>query len=180
MTRKIVIAGFLVAFAAGLVAGIESFRVTGRRATQTGRHSGWLSAELKLTPEQRDQLEKIWSETARRGGGEREELRRQLYRERDEAIAEMIRPEDKPRYEEILKKHSEKMAALDGEWHSSYQTAVDRTRQILTPEQRTRYEELLQHRQKERGSRDWHRGERERETGRSGGGSATSRCASQP
>jgi len=146
--------------------GIESRRATAPPKTRSDRCDGWLAAELNLTPEQREQLKAIWSETASRGGHDREDRRRQLYRERDAAIVALIRPEDKPRYEEILKSHAEQVAALDREWHESFQTAIEKTKEILSPEQRSKYEELLQRHQKERGSRDWHRGERDRENGR--------------
>lgn len=160
-TRLLVIAGFLIAFAAGWAVGLKWRAQDDSSNTRSDRHSGWLAAELKLSPEQKEQLREIWSETARRGGRERMDRRRQAARERDEAIADLVRPEDKPRYEEILKKYTEQSGEQDREWRDSYQAAVERTKQILTPEQRTRYEELLQRQQWDRPGRDRHRGDRE-------------------
>jgi len=163
MTRVLIIAGFLIAFAAGWMVGLKWPGVKESPNTRSGRHGGWLAAELKLSPEQKEQMREIWSETARRGGRERMDRRRQATCERDEAIAALIRPEDKPRYDEILKEYAEQSGEQDREWRESYQTAVKRTKAILTPEQRTRYEELLQRQQWDRSTRDRHRGERESE-----------------
>lgn len=168
MTKTVVLVCFMVAFAAGLAVGFQTRGVAVEpergRSKQCG---GWLSSELGLTPEQKEQLDRIWSETARHGGRERMEQRRRLYRERDEAIAALIRPDDQPKYEEILKNHAERMAALDREWRESFHAAVEQTKQILTPEQRERYEKLLEHRHKDRGSYDRFRGkQREHETSR--------------
>ncbi|NLX12368.1 MAG: periplasmic heavy metal sensor [Phycisphaerales bacterium] len=173
MTRLLIIAGFLIAFAAGWVVGLKWPGTKESSNTRSGRHGGWLAAELKLSPEQKEQLREIWSDTARRGGRERMDRRRQAARERDEAIAALIRPEDKTRYEEILKEHAEQSGEQDREWRESYQAAVERTKAILTPEQRVRYEELLQRQQWDRPSRDRHRGERE--SGRRGERRATTR-----
>lgn len=160
-TRILVIAGFVVAFAAGWAVGMKWRGTDSPSSTRSERHNGWLAAELKLSPEQKEQLREIWSETARRGRRERMDRRRQATRERDEAIAALIRPEDKPRYEEILKQYAEQSGQQDREWRDAYQADVERTKQILTPEQRTRYEELLQRQEWDRPSRDRHRGERE-------------------
>jgi len=180
MTKLVVIVGFLVAFGAGLAVGIKSRHAALPLTTRPSHHSGWLSAELNLTPQQQEQLKAIWSETMQRGGHEREEQRRPLRRQRDEGVAALIRPEDKPRYDKILEDYSEQTNALDGEWRSSYQAAVERTKQILTPQQRTKYEELLQRHESERGSHERHRGEREHGIGWRGDDHATSRPGSQP
>lgn len=177
MTKIVVTVGFLVAFASGLVVGFERRDAVKSPTSRPSGHGGWLAAELQLSPQQREQLNKIWSEMASRGGRERDDRRRQLYRERDEAIAAMIRPEDKARYESILKSHSEKMIALDREWRGSFETSVERTKEILTPEQRTKYEEILRRHSWDRGSRDRRHGDRERETGKRGEHHPTSRSA---
>lgn len=172
MTRLVVTLGFLLAFAAGMVLGVRSRTQEPPPEPQPPRHGGWLAAELELSPDQRTQLDRIWSETAFRGRHGREERRREIFRARDEAIVGLIRPEDRPAYEEILRQHSEQMNALEREWKDAFQSAVEQTRELLTPEQRTRYEELLQRQQPERGRPDWRRperggdGERDRDRGR--------------
>jgi len=179
MTKAVVIVGFVVAFTAGLVVGIESRRTAGTRQPRPGRHGGWLAAELNLTSEQQEQMREIWSKMAERGGRDREDRRRQLYRQRDEAIAALVRPEDKQRYDAILKNQADQLAALDSEWKSSFQNAVEKTKQIMTLEQRAKYEELLQRHERERGFGDHRRGDRGREVGPRGSHRGASRPASQ-
>ncbi|MBI4578563.1 MAG: Spy/CpxP family protein refolding chaperone [Planctomycetes bacterium] len=167
MTKIVVVGGFLVAFAAGLVVGTAPRPQVASVAPKPISRGGWLAAELDLTPAQREQLDQIWSDTAARGGRDRDDRRRHLFRERDEAIAALIRPEDKPRYEEILKSHADQMAAMDREWRSAFETSVERTKQILTADQRMKYEEVLRRHQSERGPRDWRRsGGREHDGGK--------------
>ncbi len=151
---------FLVAFAAGLTVGIESQKPDGPQES-SGRRCGGLSTELNLTPQQREQMHRIWSDTARRGGREREERRRELWRERDQAIAQLIRPEDQAQYDQVIQSYTEKLAALDQEWRTSFDAAITQTKEILTPEQREKYDRMLQRHRSERGGRGgWYRGPR--------------------
>lgn len=152
--KLVVIFGFLVAFAAGLVVGRQTPGPAAPTTTQPAGRQGWLAAELNLTPAQQEQLKAIWSDTARRGGREQEDLRRQYRREREEAIAALVPPRDKPKYDEIVKTYSERSAALEEEWRASFRNAVERTKQILTPQQREKYEKIQQRWDAERGSRD--------------------------
>src|ERR1044072_4686564 len=104
MTKFVVILGFLIAFAAGLVVGIESRQSNAAAPTTRPSRAGWLAGELNLTTQQQEQLSKIWSETARRGRSpEQEDRRHQLRKERDESIAALVAPQDKTRFEQIMK-----------------------------------------------------------------------------
>jgi Spy/CpxP family protein refolding chaperone len=180
ITKLTVLLGFVVAFSAGLLTGLNSRQpsppevssASAEPTTQRGgprerdrdrdrdRDRGFLSRELNLSPEQREQMKQIWSPVAARSGREQDELRRRYRNERDEAIADFIRTQDLHAYDQILKAYQDKLAALDQEFRSAYQKAVDQTRQILTPEQRAKYEELLKRNQPgERGPRE-RRGDR--------------------
>ena len=159
MTKFVVIIGFLVAFAAGVMVGSIDWRkgddVNGAVATTapTTRHSrgGLLQSELGLTSEQRQAMDKIWSEMAGRGRGEQEEKRRQFRRERDEAIAALIPDDDKAKLEQIGAEYTEKLAALDRESRAAFASAVEQTKALLTPEQRVKYDELLKRHHWDRG-----------------------------
>jgi len=164
MTRIVVTLGFLVAFAAGVVVGLRPSQ-SPQPTSRLDRHRGWLAEELNLDARQQQELDRIWSETAFRGRHEREEQRRELARQRDEAIAALIRPEDRPKYEAVKEEYSRQKEQLDREVRIAFETAVEKTRQILTPEQRSKYEELLERHQRERGRRDWRHGGRDRDRG---------------
>lgn len=149
MTRLVVIFGFLVAFGAGLTVGYRAPRTSAgagegpRPTTRPSGRDGWLAAELVLATEQREQLKKIWSESTRRNRGDQDDLRRQYRTERDEAVAALIRPEDKEKYAQAIKTYSDRMAGIDQLGREAYQIAVEQTKAVLTPEQRTKYEEIL-------------------------------------
>jgi len=156
MTKIIVILGFLLSFAAGLVIGSRSEAVRelvnatvpqprGPATQPTTRHSrgDFWTRELNLTAEQRKQLDVIWSSLASRGRSEHESLRRDYRRERDAAIAELVPPSRMDEYDRIIDAYSERVGALERESREAYAGAVDRTKQILSPQQRTTYEDLL-------------------------------------
>ncbi|HYO09338.1 MAG TPA: Spy/CpxP family protein refolding chaperone [Tepidisphaeraceae bacterium] len=165
MTKLVVTIGFFVAFAAGLTVGMTRARHGEGGASSTtqparghgnggggggggsrGGHRGgtpWLVSELNLTPEQAQAMEKIWSETARRGRSEMDDRRRQLRKERDEAIANLVPPADKPRYDQVLKNYQDQQQAMEKETRGNFDKAVALTKELLTPEQRAKYEELL-------------------------------------
>jgi len=68
MTKLIVIIGFAVSFAAGLMVGMDSRRAGNASHASPTTHPSypsWLVAELNLAPKQQEEMQKIWSETAR-------------------------------------------------------------------------------------------------------------------
>ena len=170
MTRVVVIVCFIMAFAAGLLVGRQASRVgtvppaeAGSTTRPSGGRHGWLVQALDLDAAQQKQLGEIWSDPARRGGREREERRRQLRRERDEAIAALVPPEHYGKYDQILEHYFDQIDAIDREMRASFDAAVEQTKLILTPEQRVKYEELLKrHQPPERDAKDRDRaGERD-------------------
>jgi Spy/CpxP family protein refolding chaperone len=184
MTKLIVIAGFVIAFGAGVVTGLRRSpqpvtttghgpttqpRDRGPRGGGPGGPVGMIARELQLTPEQITQMREIWSEVARLGGREQEEQRRQIRKERDEAIVALIRAEDRPAYEKLQKDTADRLAALEQGWRDAYQKAVEQTKPILTAEQRTKYEELITRGPFDR-DRDRDRGDRGGPGGARGGG----------
>jgi Spy/CpxP family protein refolding chaperone len=137
-TKILLVVVFLVTFAAGAVAG--------RLSVQSGHRppgSSFLAAELNLTSEQREQMHNIWTEVMGEGGRRQWEQRRLLGQERDQAIAALMTPEQKPLYDKILQDYTRKVDELSQERKKAFDQAVERTKQILTPEQAAKYEELL-------------------------------------
>src|SRR6476619_6700397 len=153
MTKLVVIIGFVVSFAAGLMVGMDSHHGGHASPATKPSYPSWLVSELNLTKVQQEEMHKIWSETARKGRHEQDEARRQARRERDEAIAALVRPEDYGRYDQILKSYNEQMDALDHEARKSFEQSVEKTKPLLTPEQQTKYAELLARHQWDRPQR---------------------------
>lgn len=170
MLKLVVILGFAISFAAGLVVGSRAdwSRLTaattradsdpaptpttsplaGERSDRPSRGrgpGGWLAAELGLTPDQHKQLDEIWTGVAERGRRRDHEGRRRAMRtERDEAVAALISADRWGAYEEIIAEFAERNAELDREFRSDFEQAVERTKQILTPAQRVKYDTLLE------------------------------------
>src|SRR5207248_6231379 len=114
MTKIVVMLGFAMAFAAGLAVGLEMRQtaVAAAPTTRPGRGHGWLVTELGLTPQQQEQMRTIW-DAVPRGGHDQDDRRKEYKRQRDEALTALVRPEDRARYDRILKTFSEQMDALD-------------------------------------------------------------------
>jgi Spy/CpxP family protein refolding chaperone len=162
MTRIVLVIGFIVAFSAGLVCGlavrgheVQASPAATSRPVAPGGPGGLLATELALTPEQREQMKRIWGENARTLRHQQDQRRTQARKERDEAIAALVRPEDRERYDRVLRTHTERQAEIERELRASWQNGVEETRMILTPEQRTKYDEFLKRREADRaGGRD--------------------------
>ncbi len=167
----IVIASFVLAFAAGTTVGL----LLGQSA-QTPRRRSRLSRELDLTPAQREQMRKIWSEVMGSAGGQRRERRETLRKERDEAVQALLTEEQKARYEKVMQEYSRKLAELSEERRKRFQEAGERTKEILTDQQRKKYEELLE---SGRGRRGWPGGRSPHRRGR-GSDSGSSRENRKP
>jgi Spy/CpxP family protein refolding chaperone len=152
MSKLVVLVSFLAAFAAGLAVGVKWFPRTETSPTPTtttrpsDRRGGWLASQLELTAAQQEQMKKIWSEMPRRWHDRGD---RQLFRERDEAVAALIGPENKARYDEIRKQLGEQRAVLDRERKEAWQHAVDLSNDaiaaLIGPESTARYEEIQKH-----------------------------------
>ena len=165
-TKLLILAGFLVAFAAGLVVGVQNRQIaaihvpgsagtpavptTGPATRPLHHRGGMLTETLGLSPDQQTQLNAIWSEIASQGHA-RDDARRQARKDREDAIVALIHPEDQSKYQQILDTFTQRQQTIDEQWRSAFQSAVERTKALLTPEQRAKYEELLKRNQWDRG-----------------------------
>ena len=152
-TRIVLIVCFVAAFAAGVAVGV----VVSRRPS-SGRRGSWLSRELDLSEEQREQMLKIWSgamDTLRR---DHRDQRRKNREARNAAVQALLTAEQKKRYEKIQSDYEAKSAALGEARRKAFADAVWRTKENLTEEQRKRYEDILKkrppHRRRWGGRRD--------------------------
>jgi Spy/CpxP family protein refolding chaperone len=170
-TRIIVIVGFLIAFGAGAVVGIQLRTAPVRAVEQPaqGQRPSWLRSELNLTAEQNEQMKNIWENLHNSGRGY-EDRRHRLRDERDEAIAALLAPSVMGDYDRILQEYSNKLNALGQERDKAFAEAVEKTRKILTAEQRSKYEEFLKRREPDRGG----------DRGGRGGRRSDSRPATRP
>ena len=170
MAKFVVILGFILSFAAGLVVGSRRPVVAEAPANPTApttapsrgpdrRSPGsWLQSELGLSAEQRKTLDGIWTSVAK--ANDQDDRRREYRRERDESIAHLVPPERLAAYDEVIDTYIDRIEAMERKSRDAYESAVEQTKNILTPEQRTRYEELLKRHKWGPGARDRHAGRR--------------------
>src|SRR3954449_12005795 len=108
MTKLVVIVGFCVAFAAGLTVGMSRVRPVAdwnltpatMPASRPSHHGSFLS-ELNVTPEQREQLDKIW-DFARNGRSDQDKQRQALREKRDATISSLIPAENREKYDKAI------------------------------------------------------------------------------
>src|SRR3569623_1083241 len=87
---------FAISLGTGIVVGMGV-----ARAPKSHARGSWLAEELNLTPSQSEEMKTIWSDVSRpsQGGFER---RRQLQRERDDAVQALLTDEQKTAYAAVL------------------------------------------------------------------------------
>jgi Spy/CpxP family protein refolding chaperone len=144
-TKLILLACFVVTFAAGTTAGLVMTK------SQPPQHEPWLH-ELNLSDAQREQMRKIWSGAM--DPSRRDDQRRALSEERDKAIAAMLTPEQLTTYKQIQADYSRKSEELAAQRKVAFDQAVERTKkEVLTPEQAAQYDEILKRQRGPSGSR---------------------------
>ena len=140
MTKQawLVVFVFVVALGSGMLLGMGVARTTHGE----GR-SSWIESELKLTPQQREQMRTIWQGMLRTTDQHGWEKRRELQKQRDESIVALLTPEQKAAYDKLQQKYTDDVAALSAQREAAFKAAVEKTRAILSPSQRTKYDDLL-------------------------------------
>src|SRR5437764_1284083 len=100
----------MLALGAGVVVGM----VAARAPVKAVAPRGGMDAELGLTPQQAEQVHAIWSAVGEKGHG-RNDRRRALGKERDEAILKLIPTDRKADYDRIQQEHAAKVAEANKE-----------------------------------------------------------------
>jgi len=137
-TMAVVLTSFVLSMGAGTLLGLNWARSTPHH----GGHS-WLTDELKLTPQQQEQMRAIWSQAMQKNDPNMGDRRHGLQKERDDAIAKLIPAEQKAAYDKILADYAAKVDAMGRERSKAFQDAVEHSRQILSDTQRQKYEDIL-------------------------------------
>ena len=141
MRRKLLIfalAAICLVFASGVAVG-----VVGRRALRPNKFQSVLVEELDLMPDQRRQIQQIWSEVAEKHTPVSMEEMAKADAERWEAIDQLLTPQQRTQYAQIQQRFEDRMQGLDQGNRARIARAEEQTRQLLTPPQREKYERLL-------------------------------------
>jgi Spy/CpxP family protein refolding chaperone len=142
-------------FAAGLVVGRITNRVPAvtkapeTRPTTRPHGPSALHDQLGLNAEQRQQMDAIWTDVWKNGNSF--DRRRQLDRERDQAIQALLTPEQKTQYDAIQEANRAKRSELDKEREKLIAEANEKSRALLTDEQKKKWDELTKEMREHRG-----------------------------
>ena len=159
-TRWMLIVAFLVVFLAGgtfgALVGVRQQPPEEKRPDRPER----FIAGLDLTEAQQEQMKQIWTDAMREQMQSLEKQRRELYKQREEAIEALMTDEQRAAVAEIEAEHDKKSAEIRDARRKVFEEAHEKTRAILTPEQRERFDAELERRREEWGSRGFGRGGR--------------------
>lgn len=162
-TKVVILAAFVLVLGAGVVAGRLWARLPGA-VTPEGRSPSWLADQLNLTSEQRQQMDAIWAE-AKQKLDQKVERRRSLDHERDQAIADLLGPEQWAAYGRLVDDFRAKRNEVDKERFALIRDANERSRALLAEGQRKTWDQIRQsHRERDR-ERDGRKGGGERGRG---------------
>jgi len=143
-TKVILLVSFLVIFAAGVSVGMLL-----SRPAKAGSSHQHLREVLNLSPDQSEQMKKIWSDVMESGFRAQGERRSQYAQQRDEAVQALLTAEQRAKYDAVQQEYSKRMDELSAERKKKFEQAVAMTKKILTPEQAIQYDEWMK--QRERG-----------------------------
>ncbi|HSV15480.1 MAG TPA: Spy/CpxP family protein refolding chaperone [Tepidisphaeraceae bacterium] len=158
-TKSVIIAAFILVLSAGVVAGRLWARFPSPSATPTGKQPSWLADQLDLTPEQRQQMDAIWA-NVKQQMDQKLERRHALDRERDQAIEDLLGPEQWQAYGRLIDEFRAKRAEIDKDRMNLIHDANDRSRALLSDVQKQRWDQMRQARHDHGGDgHDHHHGD---------------------
>jgi Spy/CpxP family protein refolding chaperone len=164
--KLVILSAFVLVLVAGVMVGRLWARLPmqGHAPPPTDRSPSWLADELQLTPEQRQQMDAIWADV-RQKNEQKLERRRSLDHERDQAIEELLGPEQWAAYGRLMDEFRLKHAAVDKERETLFRDANERSVALLNGDQKKKWDQLRAqpHHDHDRGGpggggHDWHRG----------------------
>jgi len=141
-------AAFVLALAAGVSGGMLLARLPathpegGDAATAAASP---LAAELALTPQQSEDMRRVW-EGVRETSQQCYEDGRRLQKDRDDALVALLTDEQKVKFEKISREYAEQFAELNRKRDRDFDKAVQQTKKILTDGQWQKYERILRSR----------------------------------
>jgi len=140
--KLVILLGFVLIFAAGITVGRSPALKDQPQLKGPGHEHSWLSNQLHLSSQQEAQMKSIWSDPSITRP-DIPKLCREADHQRDEAIRDMLTPDERAKYEQIQREHDATIAAVFAEKSQAMRDAEDKTRLMLSEEQRKKYDEIL-------------------------------------
>jgi hypothetical protein len=141
-------AAFVLALAAGVSGGMLLARLPATHPegvdVPTAAASP-LGAELGLTPQQSEDMRRVW-EGVRETAQQCYDDGRRLQKDRDDALVALLTDEQKVKFEKVSREYAEQFAELNRKRDRDFEKAVQQTKKILSDGQWQKYERILRSR----------------------------------
>jgi hypothetical protein len=151
-TKWIILVACVLSMGAGVEVGMLRART---QSPPAGSKASMLIEELQLTPQQQQEMEKIWKELVSTRGREFAEQMRKLQEQREAAIAGLLDEGQTQKYQEINLAFMEKAKDLWKRAEQEFNAAAEKTRLLLNETQRERYDVMMNQFRAEHANRDW-------------------------
>ncbi|MDB5299598.1 MAG: hypothetical protein JWO87_1261 [Phycisphaerales bacterium] len=158
--KLVMLLGFALMFVAGLAVGRAKRVVPLAKPADAQPASSIIGKELNLTPEQREQMKKIWEPV---GHHPEPAEYKEADRQRDESIRSLMSEDQRTQYDQIVHDHDAKIAALRAEHETAMRAAEAESRAILTEAQQKTFDQMIKEHGHRHGPPGMHR------SGRRGG-----------
>jgi Spy/CpxP family protein refolding chaperone len=133
---------FVLTLGAGMVLG-DVWMHWQIRSGKGEAHRDWIAEQLALTPQQRQQMDDIWAKAGQQIS-KTWDLRRQLDRDRDQAIVALLSDQQKAQYDALLRDFRAKRSELDKQRDQLRHDAEAQSRALLDPNQQRVWDTLQQ------------------------------------
>ncbi len=150
-SRVVLSIAAVLLLSAGVVVGIVSTQLkAGRpgppgggrsRGERGGPGGGWFSEALELTPDEKRQMDGIWSDV-RTQIGKSWDRKRELDRKRDADVRALLTPAQAAAYDKVWADYRAARAAVEKERDQLVHDANDRSKALLTDTQKARWEAM--------------------------------------
>jgi Spy/CpxP family protein refolding chaperone len=141
-----------LAMSAGVVAGLLASRLPSAAVQQPAATNPatpppasferTLADELALRDDQREQMRQIWEGVRGKVHATFDEAQN-LQKERDEALVALLNDEQRVKFAKISQDYANRFIELTKKRDSTFEEAVEKTKEMLDPSQRAKYEEIL-------------------------------------
>jgi Spy/CpxP family protein refolding chaperone len=143
-SRAIFATAFALALIAGIAAGILATRYSLSQAAAGPAVIPTLD-DLQLTPNQRDQIQKIW-EGVKNASDDSYKTATRLQHQLDQKTLDLLTPEQKERYAVFHNEYQQEYLKLQAARDEAVKKAIDETKTLLSNDQRQKYDAILRSR----------------------------------
>jgi Spy/CpxP family protein refolding chaperone len=141
-SRQVLLVMALLVLCAGVVVGRLSARLAAEVPPPPPDHTpSWLADQLNLSADQQQKMDAIWADVKQQMNGEGEK-HRELDRERDDAIRDLLSDEQQVEYQEIYDIYRQKRQEMEKTRDALIKSAEDRSRALLNDSQKARWDQM--------------------------------------